>query len=85
MKVSVHVERLVLEGLPVSAAQGGLVRAAVEEELSRLLAAGELDPALVAAGSLPRLEAGALRLEEQTDPARVGRQIARAVYEGVGR
>lgn len=42
MKISVHVERLVLEGLPVSVSERPLLQAAIEAELTRLLRNGGL-------------------------------------------
>lgn len=83
--VHVRIERLVLEGLPLTRAQGEQVGAALEAELSRLLAEGRLDPALLASGALPALPAGPLRLDADTSPARLGRQIARAIHEGISR
>ena len=44
--IKVHIERLVLEGLPVMRSEGPLVQAAVQAELSRLLAEGGLGPGL---------------------------------------
>ena len=83
--VRVRIERLVLEGWPLTRAQGEQVGAALEAELSRLLAEGRLDPALLASGALPSLPAGPLRLDADTSPARLGRQIARAIHEGISR
>ena len=37
--VNLHIERLVLEGLPLGAHEGPLVQAAIEVELGRLFAA----------------------------------------------
>lgn len=84
MNLSVHIERLILEGLPIMPGQGGLVRAAVEQELSQLLAAGGLSPELSAGGARPSVRAGDIQLANDMHPARLGRQIARAVYSGIG-
>jgi hypothetical protein len=81
--VNLHIDRLVLEGLPIGAHQGPLVQAAVEAELARLLADGAIG------GTLPPGGATAL---VRTDPIRpsgaageLGRQIGRAVFGGLGR
>ena len=37
MRINVHIERLILDGLPVTSLQGPEVGAAVETELARLL------------------------------------------------
>ena len=83
--VRVRIERLVLEGLPLTRAQGEQVGAALEAELARLLAEGRLDPALLASVALPSLPAGSLRLGGDASPARLGRQIARAIHERMSR
>jgi len=49
MNIKVSIERLVLDGLPVSSAQGSLIGAAVETELARLLATGGLEMGLQSA------------------------------------
>jgi hypothetical protein len=84
MNIDLHIDRLVLEGLPIGAAQGPLVQAAVEAELSRLLT--EQGPAarLQSGGALPSLRASPVRLVPGSTPAQVGVQIARSVYGGMG-
>lgn len=82
--IRVHIERLVLEGLPVERSQGPLVQAAVEAELSRLLAQGGLGPQLAAGGAVPSVPAEGIRFEGGS-PAQMGRQIARSVYGGMNR
>ena len=37
MNINVHIERLILDGLPVKGSDGSIIQAAVETELSRLL------------------------------------------------
>ena len=85
MNIHVHIERLILDGLPVERSQGLLVRAAVEQELTRLLAAHGLSDELRLGGALPRVKGDALSIGRETHPARLGRQIARALYAGIGR
>ena len=41
MRVRIHIDRLVLDGFPLTAGQGRLVQAAVERELSRLIAGSQ--------------------------------------------
>lgn len=84
MNIKLHIESLVLDGLPVTRSQGPLVQAAVEAELSRLLAKGGLGPELASGGAVSSVPAGSIRLEGGS-PARMGRQIARSVYEGISR
>jgi hypothetical protein len=83
MKISVHIEHLILEGLPVARHQGVLVQAAVEAELARLLAEGQLDPQLLSGGAVPRLAANTIQLSPAVNPTRLGQQIAQAVHGGI--
>lgn len=84
MKIRLNIERLILDGLPVAHAQGTLVRAAVETELARLLAAGGVSRELRAGGAVPALRGGNFQVEKESRPARLGAQIAGAVYGGIG-
>lgn len=84
MNIQLHIERLVLDGLPITRSQRPLVQAAVEAELARLLAADGLSPIVVAGGVLPRVPAGDIQLTKDDDPGSLGQQIARAVYRGIG-
>jgi len=84
MNIKLHIERLVLEGLPVGQSQGPLVQAAVEAELSRLLAEGDLAAELAEGGAVPSVPADSIKLAGGS-PSEMGRQIARSVYGGIGR
>jgi len=84
MTYRIQIERLVLDGLPVSRAQGPLVQAAVEAELSRLFTAGSLSPELLSGGAFPSLSAGAMPVAVGDTPSALGQRIARAVYGGLG-
>jgi hypothetical protein len=81
MKISVHIERLVLEGLPVSSAQGARLRGAVARELTRLLADGGIAHQGGAAASVqaPRVRFGrGERIEA------LGKRVAAATYCSLG-
>lgn len=82
MNIQVKVERLVLEGLPVTGAQAPRLQAAFEVELGRLLfEAGQSAEALPRSiGSLP---ADSIRVPASAGPAAMGRQIARAVFRSI--
>jgi hypothetical protein len=84
MNVNLRIERLILDGLPLTRGQGPQVQAAVEAELARLLTAHGLAPSLEAGGALPSVRAGALELQAGSTPAQIGQQIAQAVYGGIG-
>src|SRR5262249_47529579 len=83
MKINLHIERLVLDGLPIEASQSRLIQSAIETELSQLLAESGLSSELTTGGVLSQLRAGSIQLTNAT-PVRLGRQIAGAVYGGIG-
>ena len=84
MIVNLHIERLVLDGLPVGSHEGPLVQAAVSAELARLFAegggtqgfSGDRAVALVRAEPI-------LRPEPRTET--FGAQVGRAIHGAVGR
>jgi hypothetical protein len=82
--IKVHIEHLVLEGLPVEQRHGPQVKAAVEEELSRLIAEGGLAPELASGGAVPSVRADRINSIGK-GPAQIGKQIARSVYRGMNR
>jgi hypothetical protein len=84
MNIRLQIERLVLEGLPVTSAQGPLVKSAIEAELTRLLTARGLSQELRAGGAVPRVSATAFQVSSPNAPATIGRQIAHSVYGGIG-
>jgi hypothetical protein len=85
MNIRVHIERLVLDGLPISHGQGTFVKVAVEAELMRLLAAGGLSPDFQSGGAVPSVKAESMQLSGDSRPADLGQQIGRAVYGGIGK
>lgn len=85
MNINLHIERLILDGLPIEPRQRAQVQAAVEAELARQLMAGGLSSELLAGGPLPSLRTGAIQLTNETGAAHLGAQIARAVYGGIGK
>jgi hypothetical protein len=83
MNINVSIKRLVLDGLPISHAQGPLIGAAVETELARLLATGGLEMGLQSGGAWPSVPVSVIELTA-SKPAQLGQQIAHAVYGGIG-
>jgi hypothetical protein len=84
MNINLHIERLILDGLPVTRAQGALVQAAVEAELARMLTERGLAARLQAGGAVPSVRADAMQLTVGSTPTQMGQQIAQAVYGGIG-
>jgi hypothetical protein len=85
MKINVHIERLVLEELPISASERPWFQVALETELTQLLRAGRLSPELIAGASLARMQAGAIQTGHKTNPANLGADVARSVHQVLGR
>jgi hypothetical protein len=82
MKIHVHIERLILDGLPLGPGGGGRVQAAVEAELALLLDGG-LAGEFRGGVALPHVQADPIQAAS-TNPNHLGQQIARSVYGGIG-
>ena len=85
MKIHVHIERLILDGLPIGPSGGSRVQAAVEAELARLLTEGNIAQAWPSGGAVPTVPAAPIQLPVGARPAEIGGQVARSVYGGIGR
>ena len=78
--IQVHIERLLLEGLPLAGPEAALLRSTLESELAALLAAHPLDRAP------PEWRAGPDAAGQDAagqDARALGRQAARSVYQSV--
>ena len=85
MSVRVHIERLVLDGLPLEAADGPAVHAAVEAELTRLLAQEGVGPGFQSGGALASLRGADFQLSSASDSGALGREIGGAVHRSLRR
>ena len=85
MNINLHIERLVLDGIPLALGERPLLRAAVEEHLARLLAHGCLDNTMQSGGALYNVKAPSIQLANQGGLDGLGEQIAKAVYGGIGK
>lgn len=85
MKIHLHIERLVLDGLPVTVPQAAQIRSAIQEELAQLLLRQGLSDGLRGGIALPRVHAGTIQLGPDNSPAKLGSSIGRAIHEGIGR
>jgi hypothetical protein len=83
MKINLHIERLVVDGLPVESRDGSLIRAALTNALAQRLAGGDLKPDLVAGGALSHLPAVGIQYSSETTPSQLGRNIAEAVHSSI--
>lgn len=80
MNINIDIEKLILEGVPISPSQARLLQAAVAAELKRLLANEGLSNNLVSGGVAP---GGAIQLKPGTHPTQMGQQIAQEIYRGM--
>jgi hypothetical protein len=87
MRIRVRIDRVILDGVPLSAAQAPYVRAAIESELGRLFAERgvphDRSGGLLRAGATPSLHPPEVRVT-RNQPAATGRGIAGAVYRSLG-
>ena len=83
MTITLHIERLILDGLPIGVHQAGAVEGSIRRELTRLLVEGGIAPELAAGGMTPSLPAQTAS-HATPHPDALGQQIARATYRSVG-
>ena len=83
MNINLHIERLILDGLPITPSQGPVVQAAVEAELTRLLTENGLAASLQTDLAVPSVRANGIQLTAGSNPAQMGTQIAQSVYSGM--
>ena len=76
--LDLHIERLILHDLPYS--QRGRVAAAIEAELTRLLAERGVPEGW--SGDMPPIDAGAVHVSPHLPAEAIGRQVAETVYAG---
>jgi hypothetical protein len=85
MKIEIHIARLVLDGLPVTSAQGDRVRRAMERELGRLFQNGAISSCPAGGEAVPELPAPRFRFGRRDSPSAIGKQIATSVHAGLSR
>ena len=85
MNIHLHIERLVLDGLPVERGQGAHVQATIEAELTRLFTDRGVPSGLASGGAIPALDGGSFDVAPDARPDRIGVQVAQAVYGGLSR
>ncbi len=88
MKINLHIDRLVLEGVPAGRIRQRHLKEAVASELSRLIADGGSEGAgRIHTGAQSRTErnvsAGTIALPARPEAGKTGHKIAAAVYRGI--
>jgi hypothetical protein len=82
MNIVFHIERLILDGVASSRADGRRVGLALEAELTRLIAAGGLGGE-IEGGRAPEARPGAVELVPHQGPDALGRSVAHSLYAGL--
>jgi hypothetical protein len=82
VKINVQIERVVVDGVAVD--QPKILRNALEQELTGRLKEGGLSPDLSAGVAVPHMRGGEIQRAQDSHPAKLGTQIAGAVYRGIG-
>jgi hypothetical protein len=78
--MSLHIDRMVIDGVPLSAGQCSHLKAAVLKEFRRLMQSDGLGSDFQS-GAVSALEAPSIRISPATHPAEMGRQIARSIHK----
>ncbi len=76
MNINIDIEKLILEGMPISPSQARLLQAEVESELAKLLANKGIPDNLRSGGVVP---GGAIQLKPGTNSTQMGQQIAQEI------
>ena len=84
MNIELHIERLVLEGIDTPPGRAEQLREGVSAELTRLLRDGGFADTVLHGGAVARVRAPSARLSA-SGPDQLGRQLADAIYGGIGR
>ncbi len=81
--IHLHIDRLVLDGFALDAAQGPALQAAVQAELTRLLAEQGVGSGFRQGGALAYVRGPDLQLPSASAPDTLGRQIGGAVHRSL--
>lgn len=84
LKINLHIERMVLDGLPIETGERQLLQESVKSELTRMLMKNGLSSHLTDSKVLARISAKQMQLGSDDDTTRIGRKIAQSVYGGIG-
>lgn len=85
MNINLHIERLILDGLPFEVKNRALLQTTIETELARLLAENNTALNRQSGGATPNGRADAIQVTAQSSSAQLGRQIAGSIYGGIGK
>ena len=83
MNIQVHIERLILDGIPVQSSQLPALRAAVEKALGDRLMTEGLSPG-PSNSAVSEIPGTTFHLSDPTNAGQSGKEIAQAVYNAIG-
>lgn len=83
MKIVLHIERLVLEGMALDAPAADAVRASLVGELTRMLRTGSVPSAFIRGRALARVQAPEVAIAPAEGPSLIGRNVARSIHAGL--
>jgi hypothetical protein len=83
MKIQVHIERLVLDGLPINRRSAPLIQMAVKTELARLFAEQSDRPVLLSSGATPSLRADDISVSSDSEATHIGYDLASSIHGGL--
>ncbi len=84
MRISLHIETLVLDGVPLARGQHAALQTAVVEALTQRLSHGDLATQLAASGGQVVVQAAPIRVSARPDARVLGTQIAASIHAGLG-
>ena len=83
MNIQVHIERLVLDGLPAGVHDGASIQLAVQVELARLLSQPAAPLPFRSSSTRSCVRAGSIRLHRDSQPSDTAAQIAVAIHSAL--
>lgn len=83
MSLHLHIERLILDGLPIAQDEASSVQSAVQSELSALFAGQGLLSSSWLSSSASRLVGQSIHLSPNSRPTTLGHQIAASVHSTI--
>lgn len=82
MKLNLHIDRVIFDGLPLSSHEAHAVHAALSGELARMIANSGI--MLPSSAAIPMLAAGTMTTGAEITPCALGRDVAGALYRVIG-
>ncbi|MEK8033831.1 hypothetical protein AACH06_23655 [Ideonella sp. DXS29W] len=81
--LSMQIDRVVLQGVPLAPADGARVERALSQALHRLITDGNVDLQQLQPQAIDRLQLPELRLEAGVTPEQLGHRLAAALWGGL--